>query len=705
MPRTTRSSIWNWITGPALLVALWPTTARPAEIAPPQPPPGFHAAALPPDDVYARALLYNALHYVQPESHTIDARSGYPTEGWNEEPQNKLFLRSFTQLTAIGQWLELLGNVVAGRVETPWLGKDQALAKLAQTAASLRDDQQDPAISDKGLLGNFFDLSTARRMLPLASAVDQRQLVEVFGAARAAALWQALIKRGWIDPRASGGGADIRRSGDYGLAHFDGPLSPYADPPTKNKIMAILDRRGPLIAFGDNANLSMSVAKTIGALLSAAGADPPATAVRRKLEDFLAAQQPGYEFLYDKQTGLFYFGWDTGLDRYFGWEDLHGQWHVGHMDYLVNEFRGPTTFIMLHYGLPTAALANLGFHIKPYRLADSQTRYVLAPWEGSAFQGMGFSLTKAELECPSWHRLLQAFVDVEVDYSRRHGLPGFLSESYTGIDAVYSGRVGIPDIAVDPLPRITDAPSLYTLGVAYQLDHRQMEQFFADRWPLIAGLLTPHGPWEGYNVTQKQPIRVQTSAHTFALILGLLGTGPENIRRYAQAHGSRQRFDDCYRPGQPADLLNGPTQIYAWADNPQAISSQRRRDGFSVVTLEVKRLGIAFVSQADSLDLSGGLLTLGYRVDRPIDSLAITFKPAGQPADSQLITKEILTNLAATNHAEHEIAVVLPATPGLRQIKEVVLTSQWPETSGPIKLTITRFSSAPVQPEKVLAPQ
>ena len=55
-----------------------------------------------------------------------DASSGYPVEGWNQDPQKGLFLRSFTQLTATGESLELLANVVAGYADTPSLSREQA---------------------------------------------------------------------------------------------------------------------------------------------------------------------------------------------------------------------------------------------------------------------------------------------------------------------------------------------------------------------------------------------------------------------------------------------------------------------------------------------------------------------------------------------------------------------------------------------------
>ena len=74
-------------------------------------------------------------------------------------------------------------------------------------------------------------------------------------------------------------------------------------------------------------------------------------------------------------------------------EDAEGKWKIGHSDYLVNEFRGPTMFVMLRYGLPQTVLANLGVKFKSYRLGDGRLICTPAPWEGSAFQALGLSLS------------------------------------------------------------------------------------------------------------------------------------------------------------------------------------------------------------------------------------------------------------------------------------------------------------------------
>ena len=83
-----------------------------------------------PSHRHMRLLLDNAFEYVNPAHGVLDPVSGYPAEGWNQEPENGLFLRSFTQLTAIGTWVELLANVAAGYADNPYLSKDAALSGL-----------------------------------------------------------------------------------------------------------------------------------------------------------------------------------------------------------------------------------------------------------------------------------------------------------------------------------------------------------------------------------------------------------------------------------------------------------------------------------------------------------------------------------------------------------------------------------------------
>ena len=81
---------------------------------------------MPPTHKHTRELLANALRYVDPANKLSDPVSGYPFEGWNQEPDRKLYLRSFTQLTAIGMWMETLANLAAGQADQP--GQDPGAA-------------------------------------------------------------------------------------------------------------------------------------------------------------------------------------------------------------------------------------------------------------------------------------------------------------------------------------------------------------------------------------------------------------------------------------------------------------------------------------------------------------------------------------------------------------------------------------------------
>lgn len=650
---------------------------------------------IPVEHKHVHALAENAMRYVAPQNRIIDAASGYPIEGWNQDPKRGLFLRSFTQLTAIGQWMELCANVAAGYAATAYLSREQALDALAKLVSSLRRDQHDPNLSAMGLLGNFLDLASGKRLGPLTSDVEKHKIISAFGREKAEAIWKALTEKGWITPRSNYREADIVRGPKYGSDFFDGPLDPYSDPATRLKIMAILDQRVVMVIFGDNANLSASVAKTIGALLGSELKDNAvASEIRRELEKFLDDQSGGYARLYDPAVGLFYFGLDVTKNRLFGWEDLDGKWKTGYVDYLVNEFRAPATFVVLRFGFPMEAIKNLGLIIKPYRMTDGRDRYTLAPWEGSAFQAMGLGLWLGELENPSWRILMKNFVAIEIDVARRLGLPGFLSESYTGRSVEYSGSVGVAEIAVTRKPRIADGASLYTLGAAYAIAPAEIEKFLGENWPIISELFTEHGPWEGYNISSKRVIEFQTTAHTLSLVLGFIGTGSEHMRRYLDSKNLSHRLMESYPRGDAVDLLAKGMQVVAWSDQKTGVQTNREESAFFVKGDRAAHLGISFVTpRPDGLNLSGGMMIMSYRSAQPLDFVVITFKSANPNASNNpvLIAKQLFTRLGVAAVSPSELSVILPATPGLTNIKEVVLTHE-PNTAQPVDLVIERFT-------------
>jgi hypothetical protein len=678
---------------PALLLAL----LAGCRTVPPR-PTAFNFPKVDPSHTHTQLLLENALRYAAPANAMTDPASGYPFEGWNQEPKKGLYLRQFTQLTAIGEWLELMANIAAGYADNPCVSRDEAKTRLIRIVGSLRHDQQDPRVSAEGLLANFLGFKNSQRLPPLSEIIEKQKFIDAFGDETAAAIWKAMREKGWIVPHHDDREADIRRSGQYGTNYFNGPLAPFAADSVTARIMPLMDRRVVQIVFGDNANLSASVAKAMGALLRPEIRDDPAiVALRTEMELFLENQQAGYAHLFDAKTGTFVFGWDATRDRLFGWEDAAGNYTVGHMNYLVNEFRGPLMFVALRHGFPAAAIANAGFTIKPFRTQAGDDIYTLATWEGSAFQSSGLTLFMQELENAGWRKILENTVDIELDFAARNQLPGFLSEAYSGQGVEYTGRIGIPDIAIAEEPRITNAPSLYTLGAASQIAPDKIEQFLETNWPAISHLFTKHGPWEGFDTRRRTAIKYQTTAHTLSLILGGIGSAPDNMRRYLEFKGLQDNLLAWYAPGNAVDFLSQETQIVPWTSDGSPINFSRDENLFHIIGRPLRNGRVTLtVPQAEGINLANGELIIRYRASVPIEHAVITLtKAQGGPYAEPQFPNQIFVRFSATESGEGEIHVPLPATPGLARTKGLVLALGKEGEAVEADLTITALKFVP----------
>ena len=645
-----------------------------------------------------RRLVSNAFRYVHPDNGLIDVESGYPLEGWNDDPKRGLFLRSFTQITAIGQWIELLGNIAAGQADNASLSSEDALVRLRHAVETLRKDQRNPNLGAKGLLVNFLGIEGDNRLGPLSHSVARQDFLDEFGDEQGAAVWDALVEIEWLKPQNNDTEGLVQRSSEFGSEHFEGPLERFADDNSIARIMNLLDRRVVMVAYGDNVNLTTSIAKTIGALLNPSVKDDlTAVKLRGSLEAFLDAQEEGYRGLVDKDAGMFSFGRNETTGKFFGWNNSKGNWVVGHQDYFVNEFRDPSMFIITRFGLSTELLRNLGFKIKSYDAEDGRTLFTLAPYAGSAFQVFGLDLAMPHLDHPAWRMILNNAVEIEIDYAVRGSMPGFLSESYSGEDSEYTGEVGMPGLAVARQQRITTAPSLYTLGTAYQIAPEKMNAFVERNFPVISSLFTDHGPWEGYHTERKEPIEFQTSAHTLSLILGALGNGPENMRRYAQSKGIEERLEALYENGPAFNLLDSTVRITPWASDGAVVSATRNGDELDVLSESSSVAGLVFsLPEGESTNLSGGVLELRYRSDQPVKHVVIALKGA-KPLLPGVIPIEILTQLKSTGEKDDLLRIPLPTTPALDGIASVEVNFQGSNKSDPDTFALKQFDFAPLE--------
>jgi hypothetical protein len=452
------------------------------------------------------------------------------------------------------------------------------------------------------------------------------------------------------------------------------------------------------IIFGDNVNLTSSLAKSVGALLRPElRNDLKVAGLREEMERFIDLQKEGYSHLFDPKTGTIFFGWDATADRFVGWDDGRGNWVTGQMNYFINEFRGPWIFSVLRYKLPEASIRNAGFKIKPYGYADGSHTCALAAWEGSAFQLLGLSLFMQELRNPGWRMSLETLVDIELDFSDKRNLPGFLSEAYSGDGTEYTGLIGIPDLAVTDKPLITHAPSLYPLGIAYTIAPEKIETFLGKHWPMISGLFTDHGPWEGWNTSKDQVVPYQTTVHTLSLILGAIGSAQENMQRYLDERNLSRVLEEVYQPGDRVNLLAAGNRVIPWTSDGSRFEFTRKIEVCRFTSHLAGSGGMAFIASEDgTLSFSNGRLVLRYRSKGRGADVRISFKRAkDDPLPAPAIPIEILTRFKHTKEKEETMEIVLPATPALRGIKEVSLTMGKSGDQQPVDLSITAFEFIP----------
>ena len=634
----------------------------------------FHLPSIPPQHVHMRQLVENALGYIRPGQGLFDETSGYPVEGWND--RDGLHLRGFTQLTTIGQWLELLADIAVGMADQPYLSRADALTELDRVSRCLVQDQADPLLSAQGLLCNFIGFNKGRREAPLGSDAYRKDFIEAYGEPEGLAVWRALEQAGWVRPLANGEQGEILRGPGfgYGQAGFQGALAPYASHEGQIKLMTLIDRRVVQVVFGDNANLSASVAKTIGLLLQPECKNEPMAAnIRARLEGFLEAQQAGYRTLYDARRGLFRFGWNATHQQYLGWADGAGVWQAAYADYFVNEFRGPMAFVVVRFGFPDDPLRYQNFKIKSRRLASGRELFTLGVWEGSAFQALGLSLFMSERRNPSWRTSLENAVRINLDYSRAYTLPGFLSEAYSGKGYEYSGKIGVPDLAVVTDVRITNAPSIYTLGVAYSILPDDVERFLGDNWACVSALFTDHGPWEGMHMATQLPIRCQTAVHVMSLILGGLGLSDDAMARYLEHRGVAGTLRLIYPDGKPADLLVPGSRTVVWSPDGSSLALDRGRRGIRLTGTAVRKAGVTWLldQPSEELALSGTELRLRYRNRGPALKAVISLERP--EAQGRSVSQEIFVQFQHTLVRAQELRIPLPATPGLQGIKKVTL--------------------------------
>jgi len=439
----------------------------------------------------------------------IDTASGLPVDFVNimempgPNPSTTPMPMGYTQPTAIGFYIELLSEIALGQVTTPNISKTDALARLEKAISSLETIQT--YLGYKGLIP-FVNLKQGMTiMIPNSNPQLPPQMINV-------------------------------------------PYSPYS---TK-------------IGFGDNANLSQSIAAAVGLLEAGAfsGTDlTRVTALVSRFETILNNQAQGFSAFYDSGAKLFYASYDTGSQTY-----------QNHIDRLFNEFRSGVAFVISKYNLPQDAWNNLTLTRRTYTDANGNQVENFAPSDGGAFQMLWPLLNSPELDYPEMKQALFNFLYSQADFAVQNKLPGLLSASYIP-NFDYSGKIGLAAASETSDTLRQDVASLYALASAYSIDPHFVLAWLQEIKAAFPALAGPYGLYDSITTAGAVGKRYYAIDQA-SLVLGLSGQGAAGIKSYLQKRNLKTGYDSLYQ-GLKLNIegTNQGLPSSAFANTPKSYST------------------------------------------------------------------------------------------------------------------------------------
>ncbi len=371
----------------------------------------------------------------------------------------------FTQLTAIGFYLQILGEVARGRVANGPMTREQALTEMVTVLDQVILLQGQMGWNGTGLLPAFIE------------------------------------------------------------------LNPYAP--------------GEFVSFGDNANMSQSIAASMGVVQNLSGLSPAeqtlAGQIATKGEQILTAQGPGYQQFFNPAFFLFRLSYNLTTGQF-----------EHHVDKLANEFRAGVSFVTTRYAslLPPNIgemyANNLDQATKVYEDQFGTSLTNLVPYDGGAFQMFWPFIWVNEHENVNMIAAHRNFLYTSFDYSNRYRIPGFLSASYIPENG-YVGPLGIPEAAEKDFPyaNVFDVGSFYSLAGAYNLNPPLVMDWLFDILNQYPQLFTPYGVVDGLRSGSEVDTHL-VAVNQASSILGLLGGQGDDLERYFQNRGELASYKQKY---------------------------------------------------------------------------------------------------------------------------------------------------------------
>ena len=164
------------------------------------------------------------------------------------------------------------------------------------------------------------------------------------------------------------------------------------------------------------------------------------------------------------------------------------------------------------------------------------------------------------------------------------------------------------------------------------------------------------------------------------------------MRRYLDEKGLSQTFDSWNLPGHGGDGLASLNNVFAWAVKGQ-LSTERTHSGFTLKGEAVAQPGLAIVPpQATPLNISGTRMEIEYTAPADHGEVTIQFKHSSATPP---ILNQYRVTLPATGATPQRLSFLLPTTPGLTSIREVVFFWGGLTTPSPIDMKFTRLYFTP----------
>jgi hypothetical protein len=303
-----------------------------------------------------------------------------------------------------------------------------------------------------------------------------------------------------------------------------------------------LDLSTDIIALGDNANLSQSIAVTVGALESTglSGADlTAAQQISTKADQYLNNQAVGYAAFVDNNFGIFHAAFDISTGEF-----------SAYIDRVSNEFRGAVAFLATYYaGVPDSVFNNLAITTNSsYIDRNGQAVENLAPWDGAAFQIFWPELRNEESTYIGFRNALYNMLATQLDYAYQNRIPGILSTSLTP-EGSYSST-GIPQMAeANMVPNTTnsivgDSGSTYALAAAMGIDRNAVLGWLNSINNLF-GMMGDYGFYDSARSGSEINNRF-IGIDVASMVLGLAGNGPDDFTTYLRNRGMEDNYNQLY---------------------------------------------------------------------------------------------------------------------------------------------------------------